>query len=604
MLFPAIKFVLTTLLGLATTVTGNRSLYSLKERHHVPRKWSRIGPAPSQHMIQLQIGLKQSQFSELERQLYEVSDPGHLRYGQHLSEDEINQLIKPTDETLEQVLSWLRENNIEDQYEYSRAKDWIRVTLSVESVEKLLDTKYSIFKHEDGSYLVRTPEWSLPLHLHDQIQTIQPTNSFFRMKPERSTLKIAAADEADIRIASDRMPSSKALADVCNVNLVTPECLRTLYGTINYAAQSTSNNSIGMTNYLGETSVRSDVSIFLSRFRPDASANFTLTTIASGSDQQTPNTTSLAAGKNLEGNLDAETILGIAFPTPMEVYNTGGSPPFVPDLATPTNTNEPYLDWLQFMLGLESVPQVISTSYGDDEQTVPLSFATAVCNGFAQLGARGVSLLFASGDNGVGSNGDCVSNDGKNTNTFLPIFPGSCPFVTTVGGTMRINPEVVAFNPGNNYASGGGFSNYFSRPAYQDAVVPAYITSLGDQFKGLYNTSGRGYPDISAQGFHYATIWNGTVVPLDGTSASTPATSAIISLLNDALLAAGKPVLGFLNPWLYSNGFKALTDVTSGSARGCDGAGFPSQVGWDAVSGFGTPDFPKLKAAALDNGIF
>ncbi|KAL5316028.1 hypothetical protein ACEPPN_016902 [Leptodophora sp. 'Broadleaf-Isolate-01'] len=550
-------------------------------------------------MIQLQIGLKQGQFSELERQLYEVSDPRHIRYGQHLSENQVNQLIKPKDETLNQVLRWLHENDIEDQLEYSRAKDWIKVTLLVEWVEKLLDTKYSIFKHEDGSHLNG--------HFHHIfMSTSKPfsTNSFFRMKPERSTLKIAAADEAEIQIATDRMPSSKALADVCNVNLVSPECLRTLYGTIDYIAQSASKNRVGMTNYLGETSVRSDVSIFLSRFRPDASANFTLTTIASGSDQQAPNTMSLAAGRNLEGNLDAETILGIAFPTPMEVYNTGGSPPFVPDLATPTNTNEPYLDWLQFMLGLESTPQVISTSYGVDEQTVPLSFATAVCNGFAQLGARGVSLLFASGDNGVGPNGECISNDGKNTSTFLSIYPGGCPFVTTVGGTMRINPEVVAFNLGNSYASGGGFSNYFSRPAYQDAVVPTYITSLGDQFKGLYNASGRGYPDISAQGFHYITIWNGTVVPLDGTSASTPAASAIISLLNDALLAAGKPVLGFLNPWLYSQGFKALTDVTSGSARGCDSAGFPSQPGWDAVSGFGTPDFPKLKAAALDNGIF
>lgn len=67
-----------------------------------------------------------------------------------------------------------------------------------------------------------------------------------------------------------------------------------------------------------------------------------------------------------------------------------------------------------------------ATSYGDDEQAVPLSFATAVCNGFAQLGARGVSLLFASGDNGVGSNGECVSNDGRSASMFLPIFPGSC----------------------------------------------------------------------------------------------------------------------------------------------------------------------------------
>lgn len=57
-------------------------------------------------------------------------------------------------------------------------------------------------------------------------------------------------------------------------------------------------------------------------------------------------------------------------------YSTGGSPPFVPDSETPTNTNEPYLDWLDFILNQTTVPQTFSTSYGDDEQTVPLDFAT------------------------------------------------------------------------------------------------------------------------------------------------------------------------------------------------------------------------------------
>ena len=55
------------------------------------------------------------------------------------------------------------------------------------------------------------------------------------------------------------------------------------------------------------------------------------------------------------------------------------------------------------------------------------------------------------------------------------------------------------------------------------------------------------------------------------------------------LLAAGKPVLGFLNPMLYSTGGAAFTDITSGSASGCGTTGFPAQAGWDAVSGFGTP---------------
>jgi len=72
-----------------------------------------------------------------------------------------------------------------------------------------------------------------------------------------------------------------------------------------------------------------------------------------------------------------------------------------------TDSNEPYLTWQQYVLAQSDsdIPQAISTSYDDDEQTVPLSYATSVCNGFAQLGARGVSVLFASGDGGVGDEG-------------------------------------------------------------------------------------------------------------------------------------------------------------------------------------------------------
>ena len=252
--------------------------------------------------------------------------------------------------------------------------------------------------------------------------------------------------------------------------------------------------------------------------------------------------------------------------------------------------------WVQWALAQKSLPQVISTSYGDDEQTVPYSYARSVCNSFAQLGAQGISILFSSGDSGVGANGTCLSNDGKNRTTFLPAFPASCPHLTTVGGTKNF-PEVVAFDARNGYASGGGFSNYFPRPKYQDKVVPAYIKSLDSAFDPYYNKSGRGYPDIAAQGYRYLTIWNGTIVPLDGTSCSAPTASSIISLVNDALLAAGKPVLGFLNPWLYHQGYKAFTDVLEGSAIGCNETGlngFPATKGWDAVSGFGTPNFLNI----------
>lgn len=55
---------------------------------------------------------------------------------------------------------------------------------------------------------------------------------------------------------------------------------------------------------------------------------------------------------------------------------------------------------------------------------VPLDYATTVCNLFAQLGARGSSIMFSSGDDGVGA-GDCLTNDGKSTKHFQPNFPGT-----------------------------------------------------------------------------------------------------------------------------------------------------------------------------------
>lgn len=50
---------------------SKRDTYAVKDKHHVPRLWKRIRPAPEQHVLNLQIGLKQSRFDELERHLYE-----------------------------------------------------------------------------------------------------------------------------------------------------------------------------------------------------------------------------------------------------------------------------------------------------------------------------------------------------------------------------------------------------------------------------------------------------------------------------------------------------------------------------------------------------
>jgi len=77
-------------------------------------------------------------------------------------------------------------------------------------------------------------------------------------------------------------------------------------------------------------------------------------------------------------------------------------------------------------------------------------------------------------------------------------------------------------------------------------------------------------------------------------SRASPTVAGIISLLNDVRLQNGQPSLGFINPLLYSSMPGSLTDIVKGSNPGCDSKGFPAKVGWDPVTGLGTPNYNKM----------
>jgi len=215
-----------------------------------------------------------------------------------------------------------------------------------------------------------------------------------------------------------------------------------------------------------------------------------------------------------------------------------------------------------------------------------------------------LSIVFASGDSGAGCEGDGVVSSTCDC-TFFPSFPATCPYVTTVGATRFISgnsgPEAAV----QYFGSGGGFSQYFPTASYQASAVSTYLNS-GVQLPEscAFNATGRATPDVSALGdVFFQVVDGGNVIPVGGTSASAPTFSAIMSLLNDQRLNNGKPVLGFLNPWVYQSAQSnpnAFFDVTVGDNinSGCcsSGAesGFLCYQGWDPVSGVGTPNFAVL----------
>lgn len=310
--------------SLALAAPHRRDLYALKDKHPVPSKWTQIRRAPKDHTISLRIGLKQGSFAELEKQLYQVSDPSHEKYGQHLSQSEVHKLVAPSETSLAAVHDWLEENNVSlDTLSYSQSKDWVVVALPVSAVENLLDTEYHVYEDDEGTQMVRTPHYSLPRALHRHIDVVQPTNYFGDAKRMGRPFNWRYA-EAHVAADQDLTPAnydwnsksaSAGVSAVCNASAVTNLCLRTLYNTVDYVPQAPKQNSVALTAYLNETANISDFHVFLSRQRKDATLDYTfnVTQIAGGINMQGLETTYYGE-RDVEANLDAQTIGGLCVP--------------------------------------------------------------------------------------------------------------------------------------------------------------------------------------------------------------------------------------------------------------------------------------------------
>ncbi|XP_041873991.1 tripeptidyl-peptidase 1 isoform X3 [Corvus hawaiiensis] len=265
-------------------------------------------------------------------------------------------------------------------------------------------------------------------------------------------------------------------------------------------------------------------------------------------------------------------------------------------------SQEPFLAWLLLLSNMSALPWVHSVSYGDDEDSLSYAYMERVNTEFMKAAARGLTILFASGDEGAG----CRRVHSGN-HTFRPSFPASSPYVTTVGGTSFKNPFLVTEEV-TDYISGGGFSNVFPMPEYQAAAVGHFLHSASKLPPSSYfNSSGRAYPDLAALSDNYWVVTNRIPLPwVSGTSASTPVVAGMVALINDRRLQRGLAPLGFLNPALYQLQKQGLGDAFYDVIQGChlscldgtvQGQGFCASPAWDPVTGWGTPNFPRLLRA-------
>ncbi|PYI19689.1 subtilisin-like protein [Aspergillus violaceofuscus CBS 115571] len=508
--------------GTATLAIPADRYLVVDQLQNVPDGWMRqSGPATSTP-TRFWLAMRRSNVSQFEEQVIARSTPGHPEYGRHLTREELRASMRPSEQAAAKVRSWLEREHVPAESIEDRG-DWLAFTIPLSQAESMMKTQFSHFYHSrTQTTTIRTLAYSVPEDVRPFVQLIQPTTRFGSPQAQDSP-------ETFVPVAL----TAEDLAGNCS-RTVTPACLRQLYGINDTEIIPDPRNRLGVSGFLEEYARYDDLEQFLAEYAPNqADANFSVVSINGGRNLQH------SLSPSSEAALDIQYALSLSYHASAVYYTTAGRGPMVQEsgmLTRADSTNEPYLEQLHYLLDLpdKDLPAVLSTSYGEEEPFVPAAYAEAVCNLFAQLGARG------------------------------PVFPASCPFVTSVGGTEGMDPEsAISF-------SGGGFSDIFTRPSYQDADVTSYLQSLGNIYEGLYNPQGRGIPDVSTQANNFVLRDHGEWMKTGGTSAAAPVFAAIISRLNAARLEQGKSTLGFLNPWLYSLKQRGFTDIVDGGSFGCD----------------------------------
>jgi tripeptidyl-peptidase-1 len=459
--------------------TAMRQVEAVSQAALTSQGWSVARTPAARESIVLQIGLTLQNTDKMINTLLDVSNKKSKNYGKWLDRDDVNAIVQPSQQANEAVVNWLKSEGVS---KVNSDGTVVTFKTTVETANRILNADFRGYQ-KDGIAKVRTVEYSVPQDVADHIDIIHPTTFFGKTQPfapvhvnfgealERPTEDSELEKRQQAAAPSGPNLVQQTVAAAC-VKAISPACIKQLYNVGNYTASATSGSKVGFGSFLNQSAQFSDLKLLQKEFNLPPH-NFTKIEVTKGAANPGEK---LGTG---EANLDAQNIVGLAYPLPIVEFLTGGSPPFVPDLEmndTSKNTNEPYLPYYQYLLSKRNseLPQAISNSYGEPEQTVPRRYAERTCILIAMMGLRGVTVMESSGDTGIGA--ACLSNDGKKRARFDPQFPGTCPWITAVGGTQAANPEIAWAD------SSGGFSDYFPRPAYQadalETVSSPYLATI------------------------------------------------------------------------------------------------------------------------------
>lgn len=534
-----------------------------------------------------------------------------------MTPEEVVEFFAPESSTTDVVMDWLVNAGISaDRIGLSFNKQWIQFDATVTEVEELLIADFFVWEHVSGTQDISSEEYHVPSYIQEHIDYITPGTRLRQrtLKLNNPAGKFDKRGNMDKRITAKPLITQlpgfpHPNSSVCDI-YVTAECTRTQYSIPN-ATSACPGNELGIFESIDVHYARSDLDIYFSTLYPHIpNGTYPEERLIDGAIGATEDTTEYVP-INLEAPLDFDSSWPLIYPQKLvlfqeddEYYESTGQyngfwNTFLDAIdgsyctysaygETGDCTVEACLDPAypdpnpggykgQLQCGVYKPTNVISISYGDGENYLPDYYMKRQCNEWMKLALQGTTIVMSSGDDGVGDE-VCNGDSGK---IFEVDFASSCPYVLSVGSTEwdRFS-NTTAPIPGQKlnevatkrFPSGGGFSNVFPEPSYQKSAVSTYLATTGSKLgftsytdvvtnsdfsnvtgNGVFHVGGRAYPDVGAVGDRQVTYSNGSWWLVGGTSLSAPVWGAVLTLVNEKRLEAGKRSVGFIHPVLVSS---------------------------------------------------
>ena len=267
------------------------------------------------------VAIKQQNLEQLEALFWAVSDPSSPQYGQHVTIDQLTELIAPTNEAVASVTSFLSEHGA-TELSLTMNRDFVRARASLAALERMFNVTFSTYRHRDAFEVpvrATVEAYSVPAEIAQHIDLVSHITGLPDVHLPRKA-KFLAPGDLDI----------------------TPSVIWARYNITGWTAKSSS-NSQAVAEFQAQFYSQTDLTTFFQKFVPNSKADTVYKVVG-------PNN---PARPGDEASLDIQYLMGVA-PNVSTWFYSQAQFNFYNDL----------VNWLTILSNQTDAPWVHSVSYG------------------------------------------------------------------------------------------------------------------------------------------------------------------------------------------------------------------------------------------------